>query len=93
MVSSAPRLRLETAADACGLSLRQVRWYDPSGLVVPFRERPKMGPNNLTKGPLSMGRHAQTMPALASITDQIVAGIGPQVGSGLLADAAIVVAR
>lgn len=33
------------------------------------------------------------MPALASITDQIVAGIGPQVGSGSLADAAIVVAR
>ncbi len=33
------------------------------------------------------------MPAFASITDQIVAGTGPQVGSGLFADLAMVVAR
>lgn len=36
--------------------------------------------------------HAQMMPVLASMTDQIVAGMGPNVGSGSLADAAIVVA-
>jgi hypothetical protein len=52
-----------------------------------------MGPNRRTKGLRSMGRHAHMMPALASMTDQLVAGIGPQVGSGSLADAAIVVAR
>jgi hypothetical protein len=92
MVSSAPLLRLETAADACGLSLGEVRWYDPFGFVVPL-ERPKIGPNSRTKGLRSIGRQAQTIPALASITDQIVAGIGPHVGSGSLADAAIVVAR
>lgn len=33
------------------------------------------------------------MPALASMTDHMVAGIGPHVGSGSLAEAAIVVAR
>lgn len=92
MVSSASRLRLETAADTCGLSLRHVRWY-PAGFIDPFRERPKIGPNSLTNGPRSIGRQAQTIPAFASITDHIVAGIGPQVGSGSLADAAMVVAR
>lgn len=40
-----------------------------------------------------MGRQAQMMPVLASITDHMVAGMGPHVGSGSLADAAIVVAR
>jgi len=93
MVSSRRRLPFETAADASGLSLFQVRWYVLSGLGVSLRDRPKMGPNNRRKGVRSMGRHAQTMPALASMTDQIVAGMGPQVGSGSLADAAIVVAR
>lgn len=52
-----------------------------------------MGPISLTNGPRSMGRQAHIMPALASMTDQIVAGIGPQVGSGSDADAAMVVAR
>jgi len=33
------------------------------------------------------------MPAFASMTDHMVAGMGPRVGSGLVADLAIVVAR
>jgi hypothetical protein len=40
-----------------------------------------------------MGRQAHTIPAFASITDHMVAGTGPQVGSGLFADLAMVVAR
>lgn len=40
-----------------------------------------------------MGKQAQMIPVLASTTLQIVAGIGPQVGSGSLAEPAMVVAR
>lgn len=54
---------------------------------------PKSGPKKRTNGARSIGRQAHTIPAFASITDHIVAGTGPQVGSGLFADRAIVVAR
>jgi hypothetical protein len=54
---------------------------------------PKSGPKRLTNGARSIGRQAHTIPAFASITDQTVAGTGPQVGSGSFADLAIVVAR
>lgn len=60
-------------------------------LEAPYE--PNKGPNKRTNGARSIGRQAQMMPAFASMTDHIVAGMGPQVGSGLLADAAMVVAR
>ena len=60
--------------------------------LLPTRDG-KSGPKRRKNGARSIGRQAQMMPALASITDHIVAGMGPKVGSGFLADLAIVVAR
>lgn len=57
------------------------------------REDPKRGPKRRINGCRSIGRQVHMMPALGSITDHTVAGTGPQVGSGSLADIASVVAR
>lgn len=73
--------------------LFQSMGYDRRFEVALVATEPKSGPKRRTNGARSMGRQAHMIPALASITDHIVAGTGPQVGSGSFADLAIVVAR
>jgi hypothetical protein len=71
-------------------------WRPPGGVAPPLPNDIVLGKRwgkRLARGCLSTGKEAQMVPVLASITDHIVAGMMPHVGSLLLAPAASVVVR